>query len=312
MENHELFKYIAMRYNNEICLQVLDDIVQLAYDINKDYGSTLANDIKIYGDDTKLKIKEICDETYNKIKEIEGSTSRMKTVLAKNASESQKATIKDLLLQCVKDTPLAFPPIAAWKMTEYYNMVVQLDYAITGWEVDRINPHLAEGSRTTCTLPKFSIDPAAYGYMDRGYANDIHPFAQFIDCTVQRYNLYMKKAFTADQGYLSKRLNTTFGNMYADYNGQVIDGYHIISPQYGMVGLNPRFQVLIELPDMKLDEEKFTKKYSSSKRIMELRKKILADCDVYRRLTAFTNLEKVKYEFVAGFNYNQLMRKNKN
>jgi hypothetical protein len=90
MDNHELFKYIAMRYNNETCLEILDKIVQLAYDINKNYSSILGNDIKIYGDDTKRKIKVICDKIYNKIKAIEGSTSWNKTILGKMASEAQK------------------------------------------------------------------------------------------------------------------------------------------------------------------------------------------------------------------------------
>jgi hypothetical protein len=188
-------------------------------------------------------------------------------------------------------------------------MTVQLDYAITSWELDRINPRLAEGSRTTPVYPKFSLDPSAYGYIEKGYANDIHPFSQFVDCTIQRFNLYAKKAFTANQGYLSKRLNTTFGHLFADYNGQVIDGYCIISPQYGMSGINPRHQVILPLPDIELSDNDFETKYQSAPKIINLRKKINRDFDTYRRLTSFTKNVRVENLFVGGFNYDQLMRK---
>jgi hypothetical protein len=184
-------------------------------------------------------------------------------------------------------------------------MVVQLDFAITGWESDRVRPKLADGSRTLCVFPKFSIDPNAYGYSDRGYSGDIRPHGQFIDCFISRYNIYAKKAFTADQGYLSKRLNTTFGQGFTDYNGEVIDGFHIISPQYGMSGINPRFQVLQPLPDVGMDDADFETKYQDAPKIISLRKRIIRDCDTYRRLTNFTKTNVIEYNFVAGFNYEQ-------
>jgi DNA-directed RNA polymerase beta' subunit len=305
MNNHELFKFIAMKYNTEICLQLMDNIIQLAYDINKDYGSTVGNDLRIHGAEYKKQIKEICDKSYEEIKEIELTTNKWKTVLQKNISEKQKSDIKKLLLESIKGTPLEFPKITEWRIGEYYTMVVQLDYAITGWESDRIRPKLADGSRTLCVFPKFSIDPCAYGYSDRGYSGDIRAFAQFIDCHISRYNIYAKKAFTADQGYLSKRLNTTFGQGFTDYNGQVIDGFHIISPQYGMSGINPRFQILQPLPDMSMNDGDFEAKYQEAPEIINLRAKIMRDCDSYRRLTNFIKTNVIEYNFVAGFNYEQ-------
>jgi DNA-directed RNA polymerase beta' subunit len=306
MNNHELFKYIDSRYNSKYSLTLLDKIIQLAYAINKDYGCTMGNDIKVHGDDNKIKIKKICEDNYKKIREVELSTSKMKAVLEKNISEAQKVEVKNILLGSIKGTRLEFPKFVEWKITEYYNMCVQLDYVITGWQQDRINACLAEGSRSSCAYPKYSVDPRAYGFNDRGYINDIRPYAQFMDCIVQRYNIYSKKAFTAKQGYFSKRLGITFGSVYVDYNGQVIDGYRILSPQYGIAGINPRIQVNQPLIDIDLNDKQFEEKYKSDK-IKKLRSKILNDISIYRRLTAFVKTPVIDYKFVAGFNYEQFL-----
>jgi hypothetical protein len=287
-------------------LDLIDNVIKIAYDINKDYGCTIGNDIKIHKKENKERIQKITEKTFNEIQNIEFSNDNLKTVLEKNLSESQKSEIKNILLEDIKGTRLEFPKFAEWKLTEFYNMTVQLDYAITGWTMDRICPVLAEGTRVSCCFPKFSLNPKAYGYNDRGYTNDVRPFSQFVDCMVMRYNLYAKQAFTAKQGYLSKRLGVSFGYVFTDYNGQVIGGFKILSPQYGMSGLNPRIQILQPLPDIQLPDDEFKNKYKD-KKIQELRRKIMIDTKKYCRLTMFIKNPIIDYKFVAGMNYEQVL-----
>jgi hypothetical protein len=72
----------------------------------------------------------------------------------------------------------------------------------------------------------------------------------------------------------------------------------VISPQYGICGINPRYQILLPLP---LDKE-----YKDD-RIKFLKEKILETFEIYNYMTNFTKTKVIENKFVAGFNYEQFL-----
>jgi hypothetical protein len=212
INNHELFKYIYMVYSPKICQEIMDKLIQLAYDINRDYGNTLGNVIRVFGESNKKAINEIIQRNYEKIKELELSSAPSKVVEQVQICNLQKAEIKKILLESSRNSPISNPNLAEKFLQEYYNMAVLLDYSIPGFVENRIQPSLADGSRVSGAFPKFTVDPVAYGYHEKGYTQGIPPYSHFMDCYVQMYNLFVKKAFTANQGYFSKKICAAFGD----------------------------------------------------------------------------------------------------
>ena len=301
--NAEFFKYYASLYSAEKAEELMDKLIQLAYDVNIDQGCSLGYEIKIYGKDTKEKIKEIIKETEKKMLEMEMSNNKHKDVLQILTIEGQKSKIKKLLIDGAKGTEIDRMGYTTLRQEEYYQTVVMLDPIVV--EGTRIQPVLSEGSRTCVAFPRYSVDPRAYGYVDRGYNNDISPVSHFYETKQQRFALFQKGQGTADQGYMSKRLGVAYGNNYIDFNGAIVNNFQIVGTMYGCCGLNPRLFVKQPLIDINMKREEFMKKYTKDNRVIELYDIINMYKDIYVTFTCFTRSETVKPEFIAGFNYEQ-------
>lgn len=305
IDNKELHKYMASLYGPEVTEEFMDKIIQLAYDLNRDYGNTLGYEIRIYGADAKKEIQKIVDNTYEEMKKIEQSNNKHKGILQINATEKQKSQIKTILINAAKGSNIDKVGYTKSRQDEYYQTVVMLDHVVVDGE--RIQPILAEGSRVNCAFPRYSVDPCAYGFIRGGYNSDISPIAHFYETKQQRFALFQKGQGTAKQGYMSKRLGVAYGHNYIDFNGCLIDSFRIVGTQYGACGLNPRLFVSQPLIDIQLKRDEFVKKYGSDKKLVECYDKIHEYRDVYALLTSFTKSETIKDIFVAGFNYDQLI-----
>lgn len=306
--NKEFWKYYSTLYGADKAEDLMDKLIQLAYDVNIDQGCSLGYEIFIYGDDTKKKVKEILDETLENMTKIEMSNEKHKDVKQIMASEGQKAKIKKILVDAAKGTSLDKMGYTTQRQEEYYQTVVSTDHIKA--DGTRIQPILAENTRTCAAFPHDSIDPRAYGYTGYSYSNDYPPICHFYECKEQRYALFQKGQGVAKQGYLSKRVGAANGVGYADFNSGLVTNYQQISLVYGACGLDPRMFVKQPLIDINLTEAEFKKKYSD-KELIKLYKHIHEANNRYSIFTCFVKAEQIKPEFVAGFNYDMMLSNSK-
>lgn len=306
--NVEFFKYFNSLYGPQIVERFVDQLVQLAYDINIDQGSTLGFDIRIYGDKQIKEIHEIMAATDRKVCELEESNDKDKQILEILAVESQKTKIKTLLIEGAKGTIIDKAGWTTLRQEEYYHNVIMTDYTIIDGK--RIQNVLADDTRTCVAYSRHSVNPQAYGYNARGYSNDPTPTSTFYEAMQQRHAIFEKGQGTAIQGYMSKRLGVAYGNCYADFNGAVVNDFRTISTVYGNCGLNPRLSVKQPLVDIDLEPKAFAKKYND-KELISLHKKIYDYRSRYADTTLFiSNSNMLEKEFIAGFNYEQYININ--
>lgn len=302
--NAEFFKYYASLYSNEKAQELMDNLSQLGYDLLIDEGCSLGFDIKIYGKEAKEKVRKIVKETEKKMYDLEKSNNKLRDVLQPLNTEQQKSEIKQIIIDSAKGSRIDKAQFTTERQEEYYQTVVMLDHILC--EGVRIQPILAEGSRVSNCFPRYTIDPRAYGYVDRGYADDIPAYSHFYDCKQQRFSMFQKGQGTAEQGYVSKRLAVTYGTSYADFNGAVVNNFRNISTMYNCCGLNPRLFVKQPLIDIELKRDEFKKKYEGEdKHLLKLYDSIHECQDVYGHFTCFSRSEAIKPEWIAGFNYEQ-------
>lgn len=305
-----LHKYINTLYGPDVVERLMFNVTQLAYDINKDYGVTLGFDIKIYGGkDVMNGVKKIMRETYEQMCALELTNDPLKDNKIIVQTELQKPKILSLIIPAAKGSNLDNLGFLSSRQDEYYQMVAVLDHVVING--GRIKPTLAEGTRTTCNAPKCSIDPCDYGYYLGGYDSDISPIMHFYECKQQRLSIYQKGSAVSDQGYLTKRFNVAFSNIYTDYNGASIDNYRIVSSQYGSCGLNPRLYVEQPMIDINMSHEEFIKKYKGDERLIELHARFNYLYDVYRHITSFIKNEVLNGKFAAGFDYDTYINTHK-
>lgn len=303
LENKEFFKYFTTLYGAEKAEELLDKLIQLAYDVNIDQGCSLGYEIKIYGKGVKEKIRQIIDETEKKLIEVEMSNNPLKDILQKIELDKQKPKIKELLIEGAKGTEIDKAGYTTLRQSEYYETVVMIDpITIDGL---RVQPVLSEGSRTCSSFPRYSVDPRAYGYIDRGYDSDISPVAHFFESKQQRFSLYVKGKGTAKQGYLSNRLSVAYGNNYTDFNGALVNDIRSIGTMYGCCGLNPRLYVEQPLIDIDLKKDEFKKKYGKDEELVKLYDDINEYREIYILFTSFVKDTSLRPIFIAGFNYEQ-------
>lgn len=305
LNNHELFKYICFKYGNRIVTNLLSKLVNFAYDVIRDNGNTLGFEIRIKHKDIYDKIMKIREVTWRKALNIERGTDTDYIKLIKQSHElsNQKAEVQLLLKEDAENSNLSDMGYIRERLEEYYQMVVEMDYTTIG--DNRVLCTLAEGTRTSCCYPRYTIDPRAYGYHKCCYTEGLDPYDHMLDCKAAREALYTKGQGVAKQGYFSKRISVAAGNNFANWNRQVEDGFKIVSPQYGSIGADPRRSVTLELRDLSLEDKEFDKKYSEDKRLCELHKKLNIIQDRYKRLTNFTQKKGVTGTFAASYHFNQ-------
>jgi DNA-directed RNA polymerase beta' subunit len=297
--NQELHKYMLSLYGGNTVRKLMDNLIKLSYDINHYIGDSIGYEFYIYGHNQE--IKRIKEEGYEKMKELEiSSNSDIKDIEIINVSESQKAKIKAFITEDLKDSNIDKLGYTLSEQSSLYSMTVLCDHA-TEPEGGRIAPILAEGSRVNCAYPRFSVDPCAYGYINKAFIEDISPVNHFNGCKIARRQLFQKGKGTANQGYVMKQVVATFGNIYADFNSAVVTDYHLISLCYGNCGFDPRNYVKQPLLLSIEPHDARTKK---------LRDKILDMRNIYSQFTLFTRNDNIPDIFISGFNFNQYIDRN--
>jgi len=306
--NMELHKYMSFLYGTDYTSSFMDRIIQLAYDLNRDFGNTLGFEMRIRGGDkAKQRIKAIVDKTYSDMCLLEQTSNPNKSILQINAVEKQKTAIKDILFEVSKGSILEKLGYLKKFQDEFYQTVVLLDHIVV--ESDRIKPILAEFTRVNSAYPRYSIDPRAYGYISTSFSGDVDPISHVYDVKQQRFAIYVKTSGTANQGYSNKRMSIAFGSLFADFNGMVVSSRRIVSTQYNSCGLQPRLFVQQPLHDINLTKQQFEKKYSD-KHLVELFESINFVRKRYSMLTSFIKGEHVKPTFSSGFNFEQYINNN--
>ena len=318
VNNHELFKYICYKYGTRTATDLLSKLVNFAYDVIRDNGNTLGFEISIKHKDIYDEIQKIKEQTWKRVCEIEKSNDTDYIKLIKESHElgNQKAKVQLILKEDAKDSNLEKKKniqdvlnllnpenIIKDRLEEYYQMVVEMDYTAIG--DNRTTCTLAEGTRTCCCYPRYSIDPRAYGFHKDAYVEGIDPYDHMLDCKAAREALYIKGQGVAKQGYFSKRISVAAGNNYANWNRQVEDGFKIVSPQYGSIGADPRHNVVLPLDDISLDDKAFDSKYSEDKALIKLHKKIMENQRRYSTLTNFTQKNTFSGTFATVYHFNQ-------
>ena len=202
----------------------MDKTLKLAYDINRNDGTTLGFEIKHFGD--KDKIDQIKSQLYSIMCEREIGNDEHKDHFQLIEADNVQPQIIETVVNAAKDSNIWKLGFLKKRQVEYLHMIVKLDHL----KIDdqRIKNLLAEGSRTCVAFPRFSVDPCAYGFTLDSYAYDISPVTSFFDDAQSRLKIYAKGAGTADQGYIQIRLMSTYTNTYADFNGGINTPYSLI------------------------------------------------------------------------------------
>jgi DNA-directed RNA polymerase beta' subunit len=307
LNNQAFFTYLSTIYSMRRTLKLMNMIIQLGYNLAKFKPITMGNEVRFYNKEVQDEIIKIKQQTYDKMKLIEQSnkTFREKTIAETLAFESQKVPIIKHMLDSGKDTNLDNIGFLNKFQNEYYTNMVNMDFAII--DGDRIKPNLADHTRVCTSYPKFSIDPAAYGYINHGYASpNIKPSETFYDCMVQRKSMYDKGSSIGKQGYLSKRFTMAYGNTIIDCNGCSTYNNMLLSFNYGvearlkhnltLIGINKSFEELCK--DLKIES-------TQDDRLKELHHNLTHGRSVYNRLTSHTKNAIMNDQFCCGFNYDQ-------
>lgn len=296
--NSDFIKYVALLYGFDVAIGIMDKTLKLAYDINRNDGTTLGFEIKHFGD--KDKIDKIKSKLYSIMCEREIGNDEHKDHFQLIEADNVQPQIIETVVNAAKDSNIWRLGFLKKRQVEYLHMIVKLDHL----KIDdqRIKNLLAEGSRTCVAFPRFSVDPCAYGFTLDSYAYDISPVTSFFDDAQSRLKIYAKGAGTADQGYIQIRLMSTYTNTYADFNGGVNTPYSLIELVYGPCGFNPRY--FTKLPLKKLNEK------SKDKRIEELRNEIIQWRTEYGMCGKQFKLPGLPETFASGFDFVNLIEQN--
>lgn len=309
MNNKELHKYIYQLYGPDVVADLMHNVTTLAYDLCKDQGVTLGFELKLYGDaKIKEEIQKVKDETYQKMCEIELTNDPLKDFKIMQLTELQKPKLLKIVIDAGKGSNIDRIGFLTSRQVEYYQSVVQINHITV--DGTRVQPTLADGTRTTCAGPRYSINPHDYGFEMNSYDSDITPLSHFFECKEQRLAIFNKGASVAKNGYLTKKLTVAYSKVYTDFNGAIVDNFRILAPQYGACGLNPRLYVEQPLTDMLLDSKTFNKNYSD-KRLQYLHDDFNAIYDKYRRMTNTYRAPCIKEMFAAGFNFENYINMHK-
>ena len=312
VNNKQLMEYIKDIYGPITALNIMDNVINIAYDLNKNDGATLGYEIVLYDDAIAKDLAKIRSQMYVDIKNIEKTNApdRKQRIIKK--IEELKPTVHKMIDKQAQNTSIYKLGFLPKFLPEYSHVIYQLDY-IKDIDEQPFRPILAENTRTLCTFPKFSIDPCAYGYVKNGYADDINTTAMFYQCKKERFSLYTKSGEAiGKQGYLQKRLSVAHNNVYADFNHAAVDGSRLISLVIGSCGLDPRKHVVQPLIDITLSDDEFNKKYSNKssnyKQLIKLRNEFKTWYDRWAYKNINFQFATDFSDFVSGFDWMQYIK----
>lgn len=310
LNNKDMMLYMNDLYGPTTTLDFMDVVIKTAHDLNRNEGSTLGFEVRYYDKETEKKVKEIRRKLYEKVIDIEKSNNINRGIQELNETQVPKSEVQKLLDEQAKNSTIYNLGFLPKFLPEYSHVINQLDHILdeTG---SRFRNVLAENSRALCSFPKYSVDPAAYGYVKNGYADDISPSSHFYDCKSQRFSLYTKSgAAIGKQGYLQKRLAVRFNGVYADFNHALVDNNRLISLVVGACGCDPRKHIKQPLYDMELSDKEFANKYKEDKRLIELHKEITEWNLRWSEQTSEIKIAETYNTFATGFNWTQYCEQN--
>lgn len=295
------YKYLVNSAGDMATIKLMDNLSQLAYDINRVVGATLGFEIRFWGSEKerseiRAKVQEAIKLASENIKK-DGFAS----VLATNEIERIKPSIQTTLLEAAKGQSIDSNRYTKNRSAEYYTMVV-----LPNWvniEGDTVHPELVEGTRVSSCGYRYSIDPVDYGCVDVPVIEDKRQVSQFFSMMEEMKGIYNRAMGTAKAGYLSNRMTVLFERAYTDYNGCLTDGEVLLSPQYGVCGIGSKIEFQQPLKDLALSQQDFKAKYSD-KRLVELHKYINENIEAYKNITSFIAQE-TSNTFETGFDFEQ-------
>ena len=295
-------RYFATRYGPVKALQLMDLQASLGYEINRNYGASLGFEIKVFGGENARKqiddLKNSAIEKSTNLLKINGKPNSESI----NCFEEIKPKIKMILLENAKGTNLDNMEYTKNRAGEYQAMVAFPNHVlIDGLPVSNF---LAEGTRTNFGGYKYSIDPRDYGFVDRGYTEDISAYAHFFIMMEELKGIFKRTTGVAEQGYMTKKMTIFFQRAFADYNGSVVDNEIHLANQYGQCGFNSKIEIILKLEDLELSCDEFNKIYDD-KKLQEVHKYLLDLRNKYKSLTIFKR-QAVENGFLTALDYNQL------
>ena len=307
LRNQRLFKYIAIVYGTHVAASLMDNLMFLAYDLNKYFGNSIGYEAEIKDPKVNKKVEQILDTNWKKIVNIEKTNKEHKEFEIKKITKEQEGELSKMLLEANKGSNLEEIDIINDRQTEIYQIAIRSkDVEIHG---EAVKPVLADGFRTSCAYAKNSLDPEAYGHSRYRRGTGLSPSLYLFELEVQRYPIFVKGKTVAKQGYLSRRLDIAYGSNWCDHNGGVMNPYRNVSICYNSSSLNPRYSTKLLLPDINMQRNEFIEKYHDD-RLLELYDRINEGMEIYRHLTKTFTDNYVQPTFTAGLDYDQFIDSN--
>lgn len=308
--NMNLMKYVCNYFGKHVVLEIMDRLINLSYNLNKELGLSFGFEY-ILPKELKQKLKSLMEQRYKVMQDFEKNNSVNKNWIQRyeNSGINQLEALESLM-SYLKTTNFNNFNIKKFEI-QLFKALICIGQNTTQ-SGDRFQPTLNNNSRTLCSFPRYWLDPRFYGYSPESYTEGKSAETEFFEQFESRDQAYEKGVGVADQGYLAKKFNNFLGSVYTNNNGAVILNDTISSFTYGCNGLNPRRKNVIELKSLKLSQIEYLKELDLSendhgvKDILAIRQKILYLYDKYSKLTIFIN-DVLRYEFNAGFFYNQLI-----
>ena len=298
----EFYKYLSILYGNKYVIDVIDKVSQVAYDLNKNDGITLGFNIRVFDKNIRKEIQVKKDKLLEELYQEEKSNDPDRGIKQIIAIQKIQPEIKEKLKKDIS----ASSEMGSYmnRLEELYTMLVSVGQITE--ETGRIPMVLAEGSRVNCAYPRYSIDPAAYGYISRGYLDDPGPVEQLYNARAERKQLYAKGASVGTQGYMQKRLCMYFGSVFAGYCGELCDNRRIISLQYGSNGTDPRMHIKIPI----IFADITNKKYSNDIELKTIHGKIMEWRNRFALNTHETASNQISNYWTSGFNWDHFIKTN--
>lgn len=298
----EFYKYVGSFHGTRYTCDIIDQVSQTAYDLNKNDGVTLGFNIRVFSPELRKEIAKAKEQLMETLRKEEQTNDPNKDVKQIIAIAKLQPDLKAKLKKDIEGTELSS---YSNRLEELYTMLVSAGQVMEEGGT-RILPTLAEGSRTTAAYPRFSVDPCAYGYIDAGYLEDPGAVDQLYNARSERKNLYDKGVSVGAQGYLQKRFCMLFGAVMNDFSGTVCDTRRLIALQYGGNGTDPRLHVKLPCvhPDFK------DKKYANDKELKYVAERIQEWRDRYSKFAHETQANIVHDVWTSGFDWLQFVKQN--
>ena len=297
----EFYKYVSTFYGSSYMCNILDQVSQTAYDLNRNDGVSLGFSIRIFSPELRKEVQSTKAKLMKELLSNEQLNDPNKDVRQLVAIQKIQPELKAKLKKDIEGTELSS---YSNRLEELYTMLVSAGQVVE--EGGRIPMLLAEGSRTSAAYPRYSVDPCAYGYINRGYLEDPGAVDQLYNARSERHMLYAKGVSVGSQGYMQKRFCMLFGAFMVDFSGHVVDDRRLVALHYGSNGTDPRLHSKLPIlyPDMS------DKKYSRDKELAKMVKVVKEWNKRYGTFAHETTSNIVTETWSSGFDWNQFFKQN--